>query len=154
MSPKIQYKILRAMTLDDIEEETQELLRSGWQPAGPVTQIDSESSVDATFHYIHEMIKVPAPDQLLADEEVQRLEQMAGQLFEEKKANMNPKVRDLLEINGIELFYANGQPATRVGDKVHNGINPNEVLNALKASKHCPLDLDEESVLKAVGELV
>ena len=82
------------------------------------------------------------------------MEQEMQTAFQRSLDAMDPKIKDLLDINDIELSCVGGKHFTRIGDKIHDGISPNEVLNALKASKHCPLDLDEEAVLQAVEALV
>ena len=138
------YKILTADTIEGIEQQTAAFIEMGWQPASDVRYIASEKL------FIHEMLYFPRPDAPAPAAPAVDAEKFAGKL-----ANMNQKVKDLLDINGIELACSeDGKLYTRVGDKVVEGISPNAVLLALKASKHCPVDLDDAMVINAVESVI
>lgn len=136
---QIKYQIVTSSTLDDLEEETQKLIDEGWQLAGPIGYTNEL--------YYHEMMKFPqqpAPDRRDAVSE-----------FNAKLDRMDTKIKDLLDINGIVLACnPNGQLVTVVGEKVIEGISPNSILMALKNSKHCPIDLDEQEVLNAIEGVI
>jgi len=137
------YKILTADTIEGIERQTAAFIEMGWQPASDVRYIASEKL------FIHEMLYFPRPDAPAPAPAVDT------EKFAEKLANMNQKVKDLLDINRIYLACSkDGKLYTHIGDKVVEGISPNAVLLALKASKHCPVDLDEAMVINAVESVI
>lgn len=143
-----EYQIITSNTLDGMEEETKKLLDEGWQPAGPVTFVPQKSY---SGYFFHEMVKFTPMEPLTVVEKGSQ----AVLEFNKRLNEMDPQVKELLDINNIRLSITNdGQLVTVVGDKVTDGISPNEVLMALKASKHCPMDLDEEAVLNAVEGLL
>jgi len=141
---RTEYKIISSNTLEGIEKLTQALLDDDWQPAGPVTFVPEKSY---SGYFIHEMVKFLPPEMITTTEKASQ----AVLDFNKKLRKMNPRVKELMDINNIRLSITNdGQLVTIIGDKVTDGIYPNEVLMAIKASKHCPIDLDEEAVLNAI----
>lgn len=148
---KTQYKILTAKTIEDIEKMTIKHVEDGWQPAGPVTEIHCVKNDDSD-HFYHEMVRF-----VVNDEERQRAEmQIAAdrQAFMEKLEKMDSKVKELLELNGIELMFVDGKLYTKANDKVSEGINPQDVLKKLKSSDHYPIDMPDETVINAIESII
>lgn len=145
---KPEYIVLKASFLEDIEKQTREYLLQGWQPAGPITFIP-KISASVPEVYFHEMIR-------LVPEPVERPNLVdASEMFNEKLSRMDDYVKTLLDINGIMLLCnSEGQFETIVGDRRLAGIAPNEILMAIKNSKHCPMDLNEQKVLNEIEALL
>lgn len=139
-----EYKIIKATELETLENLTLEMLVQGWQLAGPIGHYGS--------YFYHEMMRlVPDPK---AQEQEAAAQLTIQESFDQHLEQMDQKVKDLLEINNIELMYMDGRYYTKVGEKVHEGIDPNHVLQVLKASKHYPLDMDDSVVLNAIESIV
>lgn len=147
---KMQYRIIKTTNLNTMEELTQEMAQEGWQPAGPVTEVSNVG--DDGIHFYHEMVR------LVTDNLAQQREEMQiaadRQAFMKKLDNMDSKVKDLLELNGIVLMFVDGKLYTQVGEKITEGIQPQEVLKLLKASKHYPIDMKDEVVLNAIEGVI
>ena len=146
MPQEVQYQILKNTTLEEIEKDTQDAMAQGWQPAGPVTAYAEG--------FFHEMVLITQSPMEAAENQRREQARVLAQTFAEKYENLDAKTKTLLDINNINIFVENGQMFTRIGDKISAGISPAEVLSALKASKHCPMDLDEEKFLNDIGGLL
>lgn len=147
---KMQYQIVKTANLDAMEDITIELAKKGWQPAGPVTEVKNVGEDGIRFY--HEMVRF-----VTNDEEQQHAEmQLAAdrQAFADRLDKMDPKVKDLLELNHIVLMFVDGKLYTKVGEKVIEGIQPQEVLNLLKASKHYPIDMKDDVVINAIEGVI
>lgn len=147
---KTQYKIIQAKTLEEIEKETIALVEQGWQPAGPVTEIKSTKATANRFY--HEMVRF-----VVNTEEQQKLELQiatARKHFVDKMNNMDPKVRDLLDLNDIQLMFVDGKLYTQHNGKVSEGISPQDVLKKLKSSDHYPIDMPDDTVLNAIESII
>lgn len=152
-----QYKIISNTTLSGIEADTRALIENGWQIAGPVTFVpekDTSGYSERSGYFFREMILIAKPPMQIIEEQRREMAIKLAQEFQSKYENLDSKVKDLLDINNISVFNEDGQLFTRIGDKVSTGISPTEVLAALKASKHCPLDLDEQWFLDEIGGLL
>lgn len=146
MPQGVQYQILKNKTLEEIEKDTQNAMAQGWQPAGPVTAYAEG--------FFHEMVLITQSPMEAAENQRKEQARVLAQTFAEKYKNLDAKTKTLLDINNISVFVENGQMFTRIGDKISIGISPAEVLSALKASKHCPMDLDEDKFLNDIGGLL
>lgn len=147
---KTQYKIIQTKTLDEIEKETIALIEQGWQPAGPVTEIKSAKSSDN--HFYHEMVRF-----VVNTEEQQKMELQiaaAKKAFTDKINNMDQKVKDLLDLNDIQLMFVDGKLYTQQNGKVSEGIDPQDVLKKLKSSDHYPIDMPDDTVLNAIESII
>ena len=112
MNPKTQYRILRTQTLKEMEEQTGLLASEGWQPAGPVTELKKAESNGIRF--FHEMVRFVNDDQANVQAEMQIAADLKA--FEDRYEQMDQKVKDLLEINGISLIYVDGKYYTKTKD--------------------------------------
>ena len=151
MGPKAQYKILKAETLDEIGKMTAELTEKGWQPVSPLGYVPQNKNHGEYFYHEMAFFEVPEPQ---APEEPARDFEAEERAFNAKLNRMDPKISDLLAINSIDLVYIDGKLYTRTPTKVHEGIYPPMVLDILKNSKHCPIDLDEEKFLNDIDSLL
>ena len=142
----IEYKIVKTKDLKTMEKMTQFLLDEGWQLGGPMTELKTEDDEGNRFY--HEMLKISINATAQQLEEARIIE--TTKLFEQKLADMDSKVKDLLELNSIELMCVDGKLYIKVGDKVLEGISPNEVLKLLKGSKHYPIDMKDEKITNAI----
>lgn len=147
---KTQYRILKTRDLDSIEQLTVESIEQGWQPAGPVVEIQHIGKDGC--RYYHEMVRFVTNNDALRQEEMQLAADR--QVFMNKLEKMDQKVKDLLELNHIALLFVDGKLYTQVGEKIIEGIQPQEVLKFLKASKHYPIDLKDETVLNAIEGVI
>ena len=140
---QLEYRILGATTWKTLEEMVKEALANGWQFAGPLV-VDKDNR-----HFYKEMVK-EKQSQL----EKTQVEATLDARFNEKYSALDPKIKDLLEINGIELMSQNGKLFTIIGGKVSEGILPSKVAHALITSKHCPLSLSVEEITAKLETLV
>lgn len=143
MMPKLEYKIITSSSVEKMEELMAEMLNLGWQKASPI--ILDRHAGDLTL--IQELVRQVSPESMFSFEDLDKQ-------FYDKYDKMDSRVKDLLDINGIRLQSVDGALITSHGNKTTQGIFPNEVLSLLKASKHCPLDLDETKVLMEVESLL
>ena len=146
-----QYKIIVHNTLGGIEDETRAHIAEGWQIAGPVTFVPEKQ---LSGYFFREMILLAMPPMKIAEAQRQEMAKSLAKQFQEKYNRLDARAKDLLDINNISVFNEDGQLFTRIGEKVSTGISPAEILAALKASKHCPLDLDEQWFLGEIGGLL
>lgn len=135
-----EYKIVSAPSLEKLEQTTMELVQDGWQILGPIGY--------AKNAYYHEMLR------MRVDESAAKAASAADARFREAMDAMDRRVFDLLEINGIRLMCVDGKLYTKIEDKVSEGIDPKNVLNALKNSRHYPIDMDDNFVLEAIESLL
>ena len=137
-----EYKIITATSLEDLEIITQNYIANNWQPLGEIGHINAPS-----FIFYHEMMRFPQPLETNPELEIE-------EKFNKKMVDMDQYVKDLLDINGIKLLCQGGKLFTSYGSKVFEGISPNQVIQLIKGSKHCPIDLDETKVVNAIEGII
>ena len=64
-------------------------------------------------------------------------------------ANLDSKLKDLLEINQINLAYDDSHFTVEHDGKTTE-LSPFRVVSLLVGSKHCPIDLDEQWVMNEI----
>lgn len=136
-----EYAILHETALWRMEEATNKMYQQGWQPAGSLQYAPGVG-------FFHELIRFKAPSSEPAATDQTDVN------FTQNLANMDGYVKDLLLINKIELECQGGHYFTRRDGKIFEGIGATQVLALLKDSRHCPIDLDEARVIKAIEGLV
>lgn len=147
----MEYKILKERTLEEIETLTVQDIQNGWQCMGPV-QYESTSGV-----WYREMMRMYNPNTAnqtdSAGDALQSNEDISA-AFSAKLSDMDKYVYDLLDINGILLYVNAGEMYTEQSGVAEKGISAARVLELLKKSQHCPIDLNEELVLSEIEKLL
>lgn len=148
MDPQIpmipDYKIIKADNLETLENLTDALMKDNWQIAGVIGYAENR--------YFREMVKL-VPDQAAIDRANQERENHEKRFIEALDA-MDQRVKDLLEINNIQLIMIEGAYYTNINGKTIEGISARDILDALKKSKHYPVDMADETVLNAIEGVV
>lgn len=149
-----EYDVIVANNVQILTEFTNKALDKGWQLAGGLFTYTENRNRERFF--AQPIIKITQPtnlDQLFTREEMKKREE-ADKKFERCYANLSQKTKDLLEINGIHLGCKHGQLFTVFQNKRIEGILPTAVLDMLKQSEHCPIDLDSTAFLNEIEGLL
>lgn len=143
------YKVISCFGLPELEQQTTELLQQGWQLAGPLLTVRNPNGQD---EIVREFIRYEVDQVAQAHLDEQARQQREN--FEQHLANMDSKVRDLLEVNNIELLLVDGLYYTKHDGKLTEGIDAQHVLELLKNSKHYPIGMKDETVINAIEGVV
>ena len=142
------YKIVRTKSLDTMESQVDELMKDGWQIVGDVKPYVEGSNQ----MFYRELVKLRPDEEAIARAQQALVNEQ--ERFSKAIENMDERVRDLLEINNIELIFVDGLFYTNVNGKTEEGINAYHILDLLKKSKHYPVDMEDATVVNAIEGLV
>lgn len=133
----MEYDYLIASTLQALKEGINAHLADGWTLYGDVQVL--EIGTEQTLYQGFLKAKIDCQPQSFAER------------FARGYAGLDQRLRDLLEINGITLAY-NDTGFTVEHDGKTTELSPFRVMSLLVASKHCPIDLDEQWVMDQITE--
>lgn len=142
------YKIVQTRSLGVMEKQVDELMKDGWQIVGDVKPY----MAGTTQMFYRELVKLRPDEEAIA--RAQQALVTEQERFARAIENMDGRVRDLLDINNIELVFVDGLFYTNVNGKTEEGINAYHILDLLKKSKHYPVDMDDATVINAIEGLV